>query len=502
MKKQKYTKFSYTLRGLQNRKREIFSLFLLLFFIACSKKNQVIATYEIPPSLTSQSNKVKKVTYEELLWLLQLQNRDVKKIPSDVQQKILKSYLLSEITSYNIDQKKIENTKEYKNISALWEEKAKLSNYELYLQNKGISPTFKFIELQLVVLDGKDKQKSEEESKELLKKLNSPKISDEEIEEEIYQVSQHPRYKLQGGYIDPICISCSANPLKVYMEKINQAPPKKFIKINADKSVWLIRVIGKYTIEASDIQSKLEKYYRKVTRIAQKYFPKVASNDPKKSQLSSLLLSQEKIESLSKQKSDWLSNREKQNFLYSIVNQEKEKGNFQLKETAKLSNNLKNKKLAPNTVLYTFQKKDYNYAQLQKDLASVEEKEDLGKELRILHSLLIPLKVISHTEDFKKSLKMKSYSFLRDYIKRNVRVSAYYQIEKKKYKPDPKEVQRIYATEKNTRYKSVPYPQVIKQIQTNLVNRDFAEIQNKRREELAKQFKLTIKNEIIKENAL
>ena len=243
---------------------------------------------------------------------------------TDLQQRVLKSYLFSQLIAHEAGPE-IQQSKQYQKQALFLKEKAMLSAYELYLREKEENFRFDFIEMQLIFLQkGKEKEKSKsaanensrlKEAQKLLSKLNSPQMSDADIEEQVYQISEHPRYRLQGGYLDPVCISCSANPLDDIMEEIKKAKPAKFIVVDRPNALWLLRVIKKYTIDEDDIQEKLESFYRKRARVARKYVAKLPPNAPERKQLQDWF-NQEKMESLAKQSSQWLLQKEKRSFAF------------------------------------------------------------------------------------------------------------------------------------------------------------------------------------------
>ena len=373
------------------------------FLIQCSKDKQVLASYQ-------KDNIEHPTTRQELRWLIEIRSQkplNATKPTIDFQQKTLKSYLLMQTELYDINQSEIKKTPYYKENSFLLEEKAKLTAYEMYSRASEEELQFTYIETQLVFLNDRSpppppKEKPapakgaksasakkssasaksdgesasltprEKEAEELQAQLNSPKITNAEIEEKIYEISEHPRYRLQGGYIDPICISCANNPFDEFMEQIEKAGPGKFIKINQNGMIWLLRLIKKYTIEEDEIQEKLEAFYRKTVRIAKRNAKKLppGAASSRGSPLSRILLSQEEIEANAKQRAKWIAQREMQNIVFSKVSRLKKRKNFTLHEAGKIKkNSLKDSPKTvykADTVLYTLDGKGYTYALLEK----------------------------------------------------------------------------------------------------------------------------------------
>ena len=505
----------------------------------CSSDNQVLASYE-------KDQKIHTVKRKQLRWLIKMQgqNANMQKPSTALQQQVLKSYIFSQIIAQEAASGAKES-KQYQKQVLFLKEKAKLAAYELYLREKDENFQFDFIEAQFIFLSkegsadkakaktkgkGKGKGKGIEkdaakklslskERQELLNKLNSPQMSDADIEEQVYQISEHPRYRLQGGYLDPICTSCSTNPLSDIMEDIKKAKSNnaKFIAIPRPNALWLVRVVKEYTVDEDDIQDKLENFYRKRARVARKYIAKLPPNAPQRQQLQAWF-NQEKMESLAAQSSKWLLQKEKSSFAFSKLNQIRKKRKYELHESGKLKSKLKSPSnlqgkesqkiiYKDDTPLYSIDGKDYKYSDLQREIESLQkgvpseeaqEIKDSSQQIRIMHAILIPLRLLAKEEDFQKAMQSGIYDFVYSFIKNRTRALRYYEQEREKVQVEPKEVLKNYQANKDIRYKGKSRKEGLELARKELKQSLFAQWRKQKQEELSKKHKLTIKNKLLK----
>ena len=487
-----------------------FVLFSLALLLGCDSGGEVLASYE-------KEQKVHTVKREELRWILKMQNQNpnTQKPSTALQQQVLKSYLFSQIISQE-NSPEIQKSEFYRKQSLFLEEKAKLAAYELHLREKDESFRFEFLEAQLVSLaqekspDKTKKSSLSKQEQDLLRELNSPKMSDAEIEEKVYQISQHPRYRLQGGYLEPICISCASNPFSDIMKEIKKAKPATFIAIQRSGAVWFLRVIKRYMVEEEDVQDRLESFYRKRARVARKYIVKLGAANPQKAQLQDWF-DQDKMERMAEEQSKWLVQKEKSSFASSKINTLRKKRKYKVHEAGNLAlaftSQSKNKKKVAykaDTLLYSLEAKDYTYGDLQKDIGKLgkglqtKELKDPIRQLRIMHSLLLPLRLLEKEKDFQKMAQGPLYKFVYHFIKNRLLTLSYYEEEKKKIKVPQGEILKHYQANKNSLYKGKTRGEALKLARKETKKTLFQQWQKKKQEELSRKYKLTIKNKLLK----
>ena len=492
------------------------SLLSMPLLLGCDSGGEVLASYE-------KDQKTYEVERRQLRWLIKMQNQNTRtqKPSTDMQQQVLKSCLFSQIIAHELGPE-IRQSRSYQEQTLFLKEKAKLAAYEIYLREKGENFRFDFIEMQLIFLSKEKKEKSESKAKEnslskerqqLLSKLNSPEMNDADIEEQVYQISEHPRYRLQGGYLDPICTSCNTNPIGDIMEDIEKAKPGKFTVIYRSNALWFLRIIKRYTVDEDEIQERLESFYRKRARVGRKYIAKLPPTSPQRKQLQTWF-DQKKMESLAKQSSQWLLQKEKNSFALSKLNEIRREGKYSLYEAGKLNTRpeAQTKKKAKitytlDTPLYSLNGKDYKYGDLQREIAilqkdsqtqKIKEIKDIAQQLRIMHTLLLPLRILGKEEDFQKAMQSRIHDFIYGFIKNRVLTLSYYEQEREKIQPKQSDVLKNYKENKEIRYKGKSRKEALDLIRKELKQSLFVQWQKKKQKELSKKYKLSIKNELLK----
>ena len=125
------------------------------------------------------------------------------------------------------------------------------------MQSRSDDASFDFLELQIIILPptlaaantavpSPSEQNANEaapaspkmtpEVTTLLQELNSGKLDSAQVEEKVREYSQHPLYRQQGGYVDPVCTSCVAvNAFEFMQEKLDRAEVGKFFAVTRDE---------------------------------------------------------------------------------------------------------------------------------------------------------------------------------------------------------------------------------------------------------------------------
>ena len=492
------------------KKVTIFTIAIVcvLQFSNCKSKSDVVASIDV-------ENKTQPVIREQLKWLAILQLGPNSNKPTiEVQQQLLRSYLLSQIVLNENKNAKLEDTEEYKSNAAFLDEKASIAAFELFLREEDKDLEFDFIDTQWIILEktkkadpkAKDeKNKTEtvdrnQEADELVTKLNAIPTKDEtKIEDFIFEKSENPRYKLQAGYLDPICVSCATNPLAEYSEKIESAPENKFFKIETPNAIWIIRVTNKYKIKSGGLQSKIEKHLRKVARIGRNYSVKLVKSDPAQQFVNDVVLPQDKIEQQAKQRAEWLIKKEKESFFYSHLYNIKKQNKLKIEDIAKIKPELEKSKVNPfknETILYTLNEKtNFTYGDLLKKIEPYKTIYDTPyKQINLMHSLFIPVELLGKDEIFKKSRNSKLFSFVKGYINSRLITMAYFKSERSKIKVEPAEIKKQFEAEKVARFQNKPFNKNIeKSLNDEILQKRFGEWFNKQQETLAQKYKLSIK---------
>ncbi len=508
----------------------VITLLTLSLFVQCDKSNQILVSYE-------KDGQSKAITRQELRWLISLQNKNPGKKPSiEFQQQLLKNYSFSLFLSQEVNPKNLEENEKYKVSSQFLNEKIKLAAYELYLHQQDKNINFDFVEIQLIFLRNQSQKEEKkntsakpssrlQEAQMLANDLNTIVLgkkengnieatrknieaTSEDIEEKIYQVSEHPIYRLQGGYIDPICTSCAKNPLQDLNEIIKKAKLGKFFVTPQNNTILIVRVIKKYSIDQDDLLTTFETFFRKTSRTGRRYVAKSPQGSINQQQLRQIVLQQSQIEELAKRKTDWLINQESRNRLLSKVNQIKKEKGYILKKAGQMNQGkpaLAQIDYKSDTVLYSLNNKDYTYGSLEKQIkvARKQQKQPSTElqtieKLRIMHGIFLPIAILQDQKDFQASQKHKVFDFMSSYIKNRTIAVVYYDQQKKHLNIKKDEVLRYYKQNQKSRYASLKQKNALKVVRQDIERIKLRDLLKQRQIELAKKYKLVIKNELLK----
>ena len=508
-----------------------FFTFILVLFCSlslhfCDKRQQILASYEY-------KGKVHSITREELRWLAQLQgfyraNRKQPKISTQEQHRLLKEYAfaqliaqLSEETKSDLQKEDLRKSKPFQDATLLANEKAQLRAYQFYLQSRHDDASFDFLELQIIILpnnaassapvssnpnqntnETKPDTSTSPEVVALLQELNSGKLSVAQIEEKVREYSQHPLYRQQGGYIDPVCTSCVAvNAFDFMQEKLDQAKVGKFFEVIQERAIWLVRIIRKYSCDADEVEEEHERFYRTVSQVARRFGAKAPS--PKSPTLrqadrGASALTQTQIESLAAQKSQWFIEQHYRNRLHIKLKKLKRAHKF-IAHDAGIGQPKQVKKTAvyqPDAKLYTIDDKTFTYSMFLKKYPALSE-QDIKQQMYALQQLLIPLALLRNETDFQEAQKSKLFTFIKNFIQTRALTLAYYKQAESEIKIPASQSKAFYETEKQRHYTGVSYAKVQQEIEVELKRKQFNEYIQKMQTVWAERHKLTIQNDLL-----
>ncbi len=475
-------------------------LFIVAALLAgCDKSGEVLATYNVGETK-------KEITRKELRWLLKLQSQGsaYAKASTAQQQNLLKNYGLALIAHEEAKDWGLEKEASFQEAAAFLGEQAKLAGYELYLRDKNAKSRFDFVNLQLLILqvEGTDEKKvklalqeREKEADALLKKLNSGKMSPQEIEEEIYQSSEHPRYRLQGGYLDPICVSCPGSALDKVLENLQKVGKLRFVKVVRPNAVWLVRLLKEYSLDEDELQGSFETLYSKTVRVAHRNFTKSRLTQ-KDGAWKQLLLSQADMEKMAKQRSDWLVRNQKRNLSGAKIEQMKKKKGLVLHDAAKNNTADALAELKPHTVLYSLEEKDYTYKDLKKDLEGANLKKP-AEELQVMRTILLPIRLLAGEKDFATSQKSAIFAFVKNYMYGRQLLYSFYHREQENLQVPQEEIRKHYESQKQARFKKMAYKKAIEILRGELRKKKLGEHIKQAHKEWEKKYQLRIHNELL-----
>ena len=508
MKERGYS--SHLRRFRKGRQVIAFLIFLCMgFSLASCKggKGEVLVSYK--------KGKIKgKITRSDLQRIMFLRYSSLRKddITVKLQTSILKDYASAKLIRLEAPELGLLDDPEYREGTLLSDEKAKIAAYSYHIQKKADKTMrFHFMEIQFLYLEKKKDDKGEllpggarvEEAERILQVLNDPKTSDTKVEEEIYKQSEHPRYRLVGGYLAPICTSCSDVPLKDIVEQLRVTVKGKFIKTSLPEgsAVWLVRKVKEYEVKKQGISKYLEKYYKKAASIARKYTADLSPAEKSQSFIRQLLMDEKDIKSLAEGKMERLVSTEKRELLPNRLFEIRDKRNYSLNEIVGSESQIVT---APSldTVLFSVGSKTYSYAEVLERMGGRDNApKSFPEQMSLTRSVIIPVALLSNESFFEDVKKNPDYAFVRDYLESNILLLLHI---KKRAGGEPKvteqEILEKYNKDKDVLYSADSFAKVKDTVRRRLLRDKYDQVVDKIQKELYKKYNLEIKSDRLKES--
>ncbi|MBE7437781.1 MAG: hypothetical protein HS115_04930 [Spirochaetales bacterium] len=390
--------------------------------------------------------------------------------------------------------------------AALNEAEALLATVSVLLKRQASDATFSMADYQFVFL-GKhpahehrpgDDHKHETppmdrmaEARTLADRLNDASLSDQDIEDIIYEKNEKQRYRFLGGYLDPHCISCKPNQLDFLSEPLASAEKRKFQVIDSLDGYWIARQLEVRELDADELAGAFEDYHRKVTRIALRHISKLPEAQQK--QMREGLMNQEMIENLSSRQAQAQIQRGTQAGIQEALEELRNKHKFQPRE-------IDVNKLKDTTELYELEGKVFTYGDLKPLLP--EDSTHPGEHMQIMQSVLVPARLIKLDSRFKDADKTPEYRFLLELKGMESQARRYFGAKMADFKVTEDDISEYYALKKGSDFSGKSLAQSRAEIENTLNQSRSADSMKKIRDELAAKYELRIHRDRLKAGKL
>jgi len=329
------------------------------------------------------------------------------------------------------------------------------------------------------------------EAKALADRLNDPSLSDQDIEDIIYEKNEKQRYRFLGGYLDPHCISCKPNQLDFLSDPLAKAEKRKFQVIDSLDGYWIARLIEVNDLDADELTGAFEDYHRKVTRIALRHIAKLPEAQQK--QMREGLMNQEMIETLSARQAQAQIQRGTQAGIQDTLQELRSKHQFKPRE-------IDIEKLEDTTELYELEGKVFTYADLKPLLP--EDSTHPGEHVQIMQSVLVPARLIKLDPRFKDVEKSPEYRFLLQLKGMESQARRYFASRMENLKVTEDDISDFYTLKKESDFAGKSLAQSRAEIENSLKSSRSAESMKKIRDELAAKYELRIHRDRLKAGKL
>ncbi len=379
----------------------LFALFFVLFVTAlsCDKDKQVLATY-----------KDGKITREQLRMFFELSQGidSPNKAPTEMQNKLLLRYALIQLAADASKDSKPSEDSEYKKRLSVAEKRAQLLAYEYLLRQNSKKEKHRMLELQALFLTAKPAvnpainpvvnealslSSRKEEAEEILSLLNQGQIEEEEVEKIIFEKSEHQRYALQSGYIEPQCISCSFNSISHLtdpLKNLKKEEERKFILIERPEGFWIIRKYNDYLADSEELFDRFKSFYRRNRARQLRNIAKLSAVEKKQPFVRKLQEDQPAFDDKARQRSERIVVKERENLLGKKLEKLKEEQNYRLYEEGNINHptlspvankpNAEKSAYKEDTALFSLNGKDYTYGMLKQELEHIPSTENVAMQ--------------------------------------------------------------------------------------------------------------------------
>lgn len=383
----------------------------------------------------------------------------------------------------------------------MFDEQAALEAFNIMLKRDSDSHTFTMADFQFLWLGrGKpDDQSRRPEAEELLGKLNA-NLSDSDVENLISEKTEKGRYKFLGGYMDPHCVSCVPDRLMFLSKPLEETTDKKFVLVEDPSGYWLVRRVAKREVSGGDLKDLFKDHHVKTMRIALKNLAKLPENQQEDAR-KKFVLDEKQIETLATNQAQAQVRREMGRVVSTRLEKLRKDKKLEIKDVAQDRDRETNP--ADDAVLFSYEGGQYTYGDFKKAIGEKAATEPFGRQMGLLHGLLIPYFLFDKFEpDFKEAKESDLAEFLLNFRK-DEQLARYYFTEKvKDIEVSDKDVKEWYELRKESLYKGKGLGAVRDAIEQQLSNSRRQEKAVEIQKQLAEKYDLKVFREKLTEGKL
>ncbi|MFN3604339.1 MAG: hypothetical protein ACK4UJ_06495 [Leptonema sp. (in: bacteria)] len=480
--------------------------FLFFLFAFCSQKNEVLVEIKT-------KDKIESIKRKDLEFVTKLNQFEKKEVSVAIQNQILEE--LAFLTVGKLEQESRPSPideKEIKKALLFSEKKAFLNAMNFVIQNKASDFKYKYILMRLLFLKKDPNMDRSEEANHILKELNSL-TKEEEIEKLIFEKSENIRYKILGGFIDPLCYNCGQNPIPHLIEPLLNEKENKFILVTDSNGYWIVKKVDLKEIKESQIFHIYEDYYRKTQFVARKFLNNQnLTKDFTENELNSIkqqiLLEEGKIRELAKEQANHQIKMLKKININLHLQELQEKFQFSINsQTINFLNEKRINEWNPEWVVFEYNQKKYLlsdfFAEIKKEDTAWEEL-GFNEALNLLTQVFINYEILKLSPYAKEAEETKQV-FL-DLIQKQVFTNQYIKNQFGQISVTEEEIHKYYELRKNNEFKSGSRVLSLKEVSEKIKETLLAEKRQKKlaevKTELFKKYEVKFYKERLKEGKI
>jgi hypothetical protein len=469
----------------------VLSFLLLPLFASCGD-GQALVTYK-------DNGREHKITRKELKTFLTatMGAYDPAKITVAMQDEILQNLALIRVAALAAKKEGLDKSEQYSRNQIMLDRRALIAGFDLYLKRNASSHTYKMLDAQMLFLKNDPGKDRRSEAEELLKKLNDAK-DDGEIEKIIFDTNENQRYRIQAGYLDPYCISCTPNPLTELTDPIKDRTDKKFVLVSNQQGIWLIRNLKVHDAKGKDLERIFLDYHRRAQTAMKKYYAQ-AGQPAKDEEKHPGMMTDEQAKSMAKEQAEAQIRRETRSLLSAEIENLKKQYpvSFEDGETPPA---VWKQVPADDTLLFRIKDQAYHYSDLKKE-AGIDRMAP-EEQFMLAMQVLLPSELLKKSPLYDKVIKSDEIDFVKSLYIDDLLANLYIGREASKVTVSDDDIRQMFELRQYNEFRGKTLAQVKDQIEAGLLQEKRQSAFESIKKNLFDAYSVRIEREKLKEGKL
>lgn len=467
------------------------SLFILLstaLLVSCGDR-QALVTY-------SNNGEDQTITRGDLKTFLTLTmgSYDPSQVTVAMQDEILQNLALIRVAAAAAREAGLEKSEEFQRNQIMLDRRALLAGFDLYLKKNADSHKFTMLDAQMVFLKHDPEQDRKAEAEQLLKRLNQAK-DDGEVESIIFETNENQRYRIQGGYLDPFCISCNPNPLADLTDPIKDRTDKKFVLINNNQGIWLIRSLKVREVEGDALERIFLEFYRRSQNAVRKYYETAGRSTDSNTQQPGMM-GDDEVKNLAKEQAAAQIRRETRNMLRNEM-ENLRKAHPVTFADGETPPSTWTEVPADDALLFKIDGQAYHYADLKKE-AGIEKLQP-EEQFMLAMNVFLPTELLKKSSHYDDVMESDDVQFLKDLQTNDLLANLYLTREISNTTITDEEIKQAYELRRFNEFKGKTLSQVRDRIEAGLMQEKRQSTFQRIKRELFETYNVKIERERLKE---
>lgn len=471
------------------------AIVLSALLVSCKREGQPLASYQ-------DEGNTRNITRGEVkkFVIASAGSLDPKMLTVAFQDEILQNIALVQVAALAGRKEKLDATDEFKRNAVMLDRRAMIFAYDLYLKLHADDHIYRMFEGQLLYLRRDPSHDRRPEAEDLLKKLND---SDEgAVEKIMFASNENNRYKMQGGHLDPYCISCAPNPLSFLTDPVKDKSDRKFVLVDNEQGYFLIRNLHVREVKGKDLAKVFLDGSRRA-QLALKKFYAQSGTPAQKDEKKPGMMTDEEMKKAATEQAEAQVRRETRSLLGGVMEAVKAKYPVTLPE---MKNPPEPWKVAPpaGTLLFKIGDKEYHYEDLKKELSESYSGPALSpmEEYMLAMQVLLNSELLMRSEGYEAVKKSGEVEYVKQHVTDQLVANLYVSQAAKDLKVSDADIQQYFELRRFNEFKGKTLAQVKEQISGQMLQEKRQATIQDLKKKLFDTYKVKIEREKLKEGEL